>query len=452
MTNDELKQRISNSDTFCFYPFLEMSTNPAGHIKPCCYYGNVLLDNKNNNKKIISIMTDSSFEEAWNSDSMVQLRKKITTGESVSECNTCYRDGKSSMRIRSIQEYIERDDILDLVNTAVENDYRVTVGPKRLELKPSNLCNLKCVMCNRYDSTQIEKELVELANIHGGITVNVGRFVEINLKQKGITEIHPVFKDTESSDWSEDSRVWDSFVKMASGLESLSFAGGEPTLIPFVYKALKHLVDTDNAKNIRVFMSSNFTNLNKNFIEIMPKFKKFEIIASIDGIGSVNEYARFPSKWTQVYANYIKARDSLKGTRVKLLVNITVNLLNIMDLADVLWWIDENYDDNSYWDEWPYNINLIWAPNDQHIENLPLEYKKIAISRLEKYIRDSEVVKKFPNISNGIDLVITQLNLPSTDLQSELLNHFRNKIQVLDTHRGIWIGDYIPALKELFPK
>ena len=39
---DKFRRNIIDSDTFCFYPFLELSTNPAGHIKPCCLFTDVL--------------------------------------------------------------------------------------------------------------------------------------------------------------------------------------------------------------------------------------------------------------------------------------------------------------------------------------------------------------------------------------------------------------------------
>ena len=94
---DNLKQDILDSETFCFYPFLELSTNPSGHIKPCCNYRSTMNDASG---KVISILNGSTFDTAWNSDPMVNLRKKLTTGEIPNECNRCIRDGVASMRHR----------------------------------------------------------------------------------------------------------------------------------------------------------------------------------------------------------------------------------------------------------------------------------------------------------------------------------------------------------------
>ena len=45
---DKLRQDILDSETFCFYPYLELSTNPSGHVKPCCYYTSILFEDFDN--------------------------------------------------------------------------------------------------------------------------------------------------------------------------------------------------------------------------------------------------------------------------------------------------------------------------------------------------------------------------------------------------------------------
>ena len=117
---NKLREEIINSETFCFYPFLELSTNPSGHIRPCCNYRNPMRDS---NGKVISILTGSTFDTAWNSDHMVNLRKKLTNGDSPYECNRCIRDGVAGMRYRSVDEYKNKEEVLNLVRTTIENNY-----------------------------------------------------------------------------------------------------------------------------------------------------------------------------------------------------------------------------------------------------------------------------------------------------------------------------------------
>ena len=81
---NKLREEIINSETFCFYPFLELSTNPSGHIKPCCNYKGTL---KNPKGEIIGVLNGYTFDDAWNSNPIVNLRKKLTTGTIPDQCN-----------------------------------------------------------------------------------------------------------------------------------------------------------------------------------------------------------------------------------------------------------------------------------------------------------------------------------------------------------------------------
>jgi organic radical activating enzyme len=451
---DKLRQDILNSETFCFYPFLEMSTNPAGHVKPCCYFTSVLFENPdvgNFESKTLSILNGSNnLEDIWNSRAMVSIRKKLFEGQPEKHCRTCTRDGKASMRTRSINEYKNNYQVLKLVSKTAKNDYIANHLPKRLELKPSNLCNLKCVMCNSYDSSQVAKELKELTTKFKGIEVVSGRYSKIS-DTPGMTETSAAFTEVDQPDWSTDKDAWNSIIKIIPHLEVLSFAGGEPTLIPLVEDILRFCVENDYAKNIKVFCSSNFTNINKKFLDLMPHFKQFELIASIDGIEKINDYCRFPSKWSQVSTNYLKAKSMMGDhPNVKILINITVSLLNVLNLDSLLNWIEDLAKCYPYYYEWPYNINLIWAPQDQSIGNLPQHLKDLAISRLNSYKQTSSILKEFPELNSKIDLVIDELSHPTGNSETDLFEEFILRVSVLNEHRGIKMKDYIPDLEEFF--
>lgn len=439
---DQLREDINNSKTFCFYPFVQLSTNPSGHIKPCCYYSGTM---KHLDGKPIGILSGDTFSDAWNSDNLVNVRKKLHNGIMPDACNICVRDGDVSMRKRSIKEYNYDHKTLTQVYETIHNNYYAMHSPSYLELKPSNLCNLKCVMCNSYDSTQIAKELGELVDKFGGITVSNGRFIEIS-SVPGIKENNNTWS-TEQPEWSDNEEVWESFKKLAPGLEVLSFAGGEPTIMPFVLKALQYIVEHDYAKNITVFLSSNFTNLNKNFLELMIKFKKFELIASIDGFDKVNDYTRFPSKWKQVSKNYIEAKGYMKHSNIKILMNITVSLLNVVNLDSLLYFIEEQAKQYPYFKEWPYNINLIMTPADQQVSMLPQPLKELAIQRLTMYLETSQIIKDFPGLDGKIHLLLNELKKPD---DPEVFKIFKQRIKILDEHREISIGDYIPELRDAF--
>lgn len=441
---DELRKEIIKSDTFCFYPFLELSTNPAGHVKPCCYYADTLkpeLNSKVDDQFVLS--NDNTFEEVWNSNSLKDIRTKMYNGEKLSPCEICYRDGAASMRQRSVNEYKNDREVLERVQNALDNNGYIDQTPKRLELKPNNLCNLKCVMCNSYDSSQIAKELKALAKTHGGIEVSTGRFEKISDKP-GITENNANFEGIDVPDWSDNLEIWESFCRILEGVDTLSFAGGEPPLMPWVHKALKRAISTGHSKNISVYVASNLTNIHGSFLEYMPHFKKFELIASIDGTEKVQEYCRFPSNWKSVSDNFIKAKSFTEKGNVKLVTNITVNLLNVLNLTDLLYWIEERSQEYPYYKEWPYNLNVLSFPIGQHVSNLSEANKKTAIERLEKYKADSLILKEFPDLVHKINLVINEIKKERNEFE---FFKFVSRVNVLDEHRKINYKDYIPELE-----
>lgn len=439
---DLLRKHILESETFCFYPYLELSTNPAGHVKPCCYYRNTLSDNGSR----INIISGSSLESAWNSKDIKNVRKMLYEGVQDQNCKVCYRDQEASMRVRSIKEYKNNINVLQLVKNTIDNNFSATHLPTRLELKPNNLCNLKCVICNSYDSSQIAKELKELSEKYKGIEIYNGRFIKIS-QTPGITEGNQAFHGIDEPDWSENPQVWESFKTIVPGLEVLSFAGGEPTIMPFVSRALQYCVDTGHSKHIKVFVASNFTNLNKQFLDLMPHFEKFELIASIDGTEKVQEYARFPSKWSQISKNYLLAKEYMKHKNVKILINITVSILNVANLTDLLYWIEDRANEYPYYSEWPYNINLLMGPADHQINHLPNEIKDLCKSRLTKYLSESRILKEFHGLDSKIHLLLRELDAPAN---LDLIKEFKTRIAVLDEHRKIKLTNYIPDLARIF--
>ncbi len=464
---DQLRQKIIKSKTFCFYPYTQISTSPGGLLKPCCNYVGSMNDGPRGD---VNIFNKYTFESAWNCKSIVEMRKDMFNNVIPEKCARCIRDGDTSQRARSVAEYKNDYKTLEMVKATIDNNFRAEHKPTYLELKPSNLCNLKCVMCNSYDSSQIRKELQELNEKHQGIVIKDGRFIKISEVRSDTIRDENKWLNFNDVEWDDNTIMWEEFERIAPTLEVLSFAGGEPTIMPSVMKALKYCVDKGYSKNIKVFLSSNFTNLNKQFFELMIQYKKFELIASIDAFDKVQEYCRFPSKWSQISKNYIEAKKYMKYPNVKILVNITVTMFNVLNLTDLFYWIEERAKEYPYYNEWPFNINLIYFPVEQQIAILPKQLRDTAAERLREYIKNSQILKEFPGMRGNIDLLISELskdlgelpvhfdsdviNLNSVEEKEQYINKLKticvDRVKVLDEHRGVDIREYIPELGEFF--
>jgi hypothetical protein len=136
-------------------------------------------------------------------------------------------------------------------------------------------------------------------------------------------------------------------------------------------------------------------------------------------------------------------------SNVKILINISVNLLNVFNLDELLFWIDEQSTSYPYYKEWPYNLNLIWGPGDMRVEVLPEAIRLEAINRLENYKKISTVLKEFPQLTEKVNLIISQLMVEDSK-SARRLEQFKYRVKILDKHREISIADFIPALKEIF--
>ena len=445
---DNLRKEIINSETFCFHPFLEISTRPNGTVEPCCYYSEdwyMVVSEK--------LSDTNSIDKFWNGPRFVDIRKKLAAGESLEGCKVCYRDGSASMRVRSIKENINNREYLQLVKDTIENNGVANYLPKRFELKPNNLCNLKCVICNAYDSSQIEKELRELDSKYGGIKAKGGRFFHIVSDTPGVWE-GPVnqyeLPNMLNLDWANSGTMWKDLERILPNLHVLSFAGGEPTVNPVVHKILDYCVKNDYAKNISVFISSNFTNLNKKFFDLMPHFKKFELIASVDGIEQVQEYIRYPSNWDTIKKNFETARQYMKFPNVKIFVNITVNILNIFYLTDLLKFLEQQYFEYPYYTEWPYNINLLYYPEELRIDWIPEEFRFAVIEKIIDFQNSSLVLKQFSDLKIKTDLLINVLNNDADRYKiKEQLSILENFLSVLDEHRNVSFKDSIPWVHDM---
>ena len=146
---------MSVSKTFCIYPWDHLATLTNGDIIPCCVA-------ENDNQLSLHNMT---FQEAWNSPTMKEIRKKMMAGETVQACQRCFAEeasGIDSHRVRSNRYMVNITGPFEqlLANTSADGHYS---GPIRsVDLRLSNVCNLMCIMCRPHESSKWAGELAKV--------------------------------------------------------------------------------------------------------------------------------------------------------------------------------------------------------------------------------------------------------------------------------------------------
>lgn len=165
-----------------------------------------------------------------------------------------------------------------------------------------NICNSGCLTCNENLSTMI-----------GG------------LKSK----TYPIVDNS--------SKFWQ---LPLDRVVHLDINGGEPS----ASKNYKHILANlpPNVKSVRI--NTNCAIVLDEVEALVNRGVQITITVSIDGIGSVYEYVRWPVKWDKFYTNLMKYREM----PVKLNLWTTVSALNIDDLPNIIAFAQEHNISHSY--------------------------------------------------------------------------------------------------------
>jgi len=267
----QMKSHINetNKDVFCIAPFAHMYVHSTEKPKPCCASQQINDYWEDKNEK-------RNLKEEWTSDFYQHIRKNMLAGIKTESCARCYITEEYngiSDRLYFNRRYENIEIELDIKQG---NQYGT---PLDFDIRPGTLCNLQCRMCNPESSTQIEKEVKRNPQLFN------------NSYRKEV--IQPLLSSTENIDFLlENCHIGN----------QIKFLGGEPTIMPEVHKILKILIEKKKT-NIGLFFTSNFTNANKSFLDLLSKFENIKINASIDGTDSTIEYIRYPVNWEHLQKN-----------------------------------------------------------------------------------------------------------------------------------------------------
>lgn len=339
------KNKTIESKTFCVLPWMHLATSASGNLRVCCNSTPGKNFIKKADGKFYKIYEDN-IKEAWNSETYQTIRKEMLDGIRPEMCQRCFREedaGLISARQNWNKKWISKvNDITD------EPAFNI----KYLDIRLGNLCNLRCRMCNPYASNQWVKE-------HNLINNNLSKEEYNRLK---------------NMNWPENNLTWTNLFSIADTVEEIYLTGGEPTIIKQQHKLLDYFIENKIAKNIKLKYNTNLTNVPKHLITRWKNFQKVQLNCSIDAVGDLNKYIRYPSDWKKIVENFEKVK---KLENVYIEIHCTVQMYNILSLSNFINWAD-NYNHKIY-------FNILNHPEELNIRVLPKELKKIVTERLLSY-------------------------------------------------------------------
>jgi organic radical activating enzyme len=410
-----------NNKSFCALPWMHIATAPNGDIKPCC----ISLDTINKSDGTPFNLGHDNLNQILNSDSYKELRKNMIEGNHIQGCTRCYQSEQKSNTSYRKQYNIKW---LPVLRKKIKNTFEIPESVEYFDLRFGNLCNLKCKSCSADNSTQYEKELSEL-------------------KDKGIESFIQINPTLDINSWYNTELFFKNVSGQLDNVRELYITGGEPSIIDKNYEVLEYIIEQGKAKNIILKLNSNMTNVQDRFLNIISQFKQVQFNASIDGVGSIQEYIRYPSSWEQIDKNFKKLVLDKKSN---VIVNVTpviqnVNLGYITDLFEYL----EEF--NRKQNRVVVHISpiILYGPEQLDLSYLPLDYKKHCWDKIDSWINNN---RRFQN--SWFFSKMTELkNKCLSDVEYEhILGRFTKFTEIFDNHRNVSLQDVNPELYRILHK
>lgn len=424
-------------NTFCLYPFVNLNSNTEGSVKLCCSI-NENLHVKDSNNSELNFGTHS-VEEIWNSEYMQDVRNKMLNGERPDACNVCWRledMGIQSSRQSAWAEFKHTKYDMNLIKTVNPP------LPSSLELRLGNFCNLRCNSCWSLSSDRIRDERHKI--------VDKNKNLDPWLKNEWTSEIS--LADNQNWLWWESDEFLETTKKLAPTLRRLYLTGGEPTLIKKNIEIMQYILDSGNT-SCYIALTTNMTNYNEKFFDVMSQFDHGELQISIDDVFDRNQYIRYPTNWKHVEDNIVKLY--YKFPKSWIIKHYTVfQVYNYDSIPNIIDWIRLHRSYHDHEKERTY----IWSPiileNPKYLDAriLPKWNRNHAIDQLHKYL-DENVETDSTYWKHGITQIIKFLgnDFHDDDHASNLRTKFMYYNDVLDKHRNTnWRSTFSTLYKHVF--
>lgn len=396
---------VSKEDVICMMPWTHLHVWPDGTVFSCCV-----------SDVPIGKWPNDSLLEIWNSKAMRSLRRDMLDGKRNEICRRCHmleKSGFPSLRNHSNAMYSHLRPNQETTNPDGSVD-RMTMA--YIDVRFSNICNLKCRTCGPVHSSSWHED---------------------NLALRPNSQ-HPKVIDINRS-----GEFWKELERYLYDCEEIMFAGGESIITDEHYRILDHFI-ANSMTGVRLRYTTNFTVLNykkRDLFSLWSRFSNVLVAASLDGSYERGEYIRKGTVWKDVVDNRKRMIEETPSTRFE--ITPTVSLMNVIHLPDFhREWIEEKLigpDD--------IRLNVLSFPNEMSVKVLPKHLKDRARERIESHIEWLRSIKAKRLTIQQWQSVITFMD-HSDD--SNLLRKFHHYTNSLDRIRSESFYDVFPELEELY--
>jgi sulfatase maturation enzyme AslB (radical SAM superfamily) len=242
-----------------------------------------------------------------------EVKKDLLNGIQSKWCSKCWKAEKNGNVSRRLQQNLLLDVLLDKSIETLENDVRETKNKTFLySISTSDKCNGACVTCGPEDSSKWN--LLLKTNKKPDVLDNIDDFVDYQ------------------------------------NAKFIEFLGGEPLLENKNLQILEKLLDAGNNNCLISIVTNGNVSLMSKHLDLLSQFKKVVVCLSIDGIGPVFEYLRWPLKWNLLLKNL----ELFRSMNFDLSVSYTLSNINLPFKEETIKWFET--------EKLPYLINNVVCP------------------------------------------------------------------------------------------
>jgi hypothetical protein len=335
--------------SFCAVPFYSQENNQY-EVTPCC-----LLSGPLNIPKLQQEFLDggrpSECQKCWSVENVGGLSRRIINNQSILAC----------------YDYETEEQIIE--------DCRQ--GKNKIilyQITASNLCDQACVTCGSYLSTK-------WAEVEHRAGIKPKPFFQADL-------------DAIKINYTDAYRI--------------TFVGGEPFFDPNTFKILRRLIEHNNQDVAVTFITNGGHKFNEQQLELVKQFKNVRIIVSIDGVGSVFEYMRWPGRWDRLISNL---QDYQNISNIK--VSYTVSSVNAWYYNQTAAWFEENNLE-------VVNLNPVYQPTWCSLKSMPAKLKQVIKNQNNVLAEFCEITGQELSIETFITHIKNQDRVRGTSIEESM--------------------------------
>jgi len=278
----------------------------------------------------VNISELDTIDKYLESNELQQVKSQLLNGQAPIQCQQCViSEQNNGHSFRLLHNKFHDEKTQEILTTA---EYKKP--PTELQVLTSNTCNLLCLPCSGTGSYIRGIELEKL-----GLTKKITIHVRKN----------PILDEIHKFDF-----------------DNITFLGGEPFADKVTFECLENLVKHQKSKNITLDLNTNGTLITQEKMDFLSNNFKFVYIkASIDGIGQVNNYLRYPSEWQNLETRVLLAQNY---SNASLLVTTALSNLSLMRYYHIVEWAIKNSIKDLF-------LSPVEGPKELQLGNLPIDIK-----------------------------------------------------------------------------